>query len=146
MPTAIRSRINVRFEFAPVIGEAFVKEINAFERIRIAKLRVLRPNASWTEHYTELSEFMEESGGDKVEVGVRATDGKSLKRNGGIVRAIKQLLVTRSLIWMMHRSRGRDRTRPQRQLLELKSMSCTLARPLTPMMLELRRPKTFARS
>ena len=44
---------NVLFEFAPVVGERFATEINAFERIRIAKIRVIRPNASWTEHYTD---------------------------------------------------------------------------------------------
>jgi hypothetical protein len=82
---------NIGFEFAPIVSENFTAEINAFERIRIAKIRVIRPNASWTEHYTELSELMEESGGDKGEIGVRATEGKSLRKNSGLVRVIKQV-------------------------------------------------------
>jgi hypothetical protein len=67
---------NTRFEFAPIVDRDFIAQIDSFSRIRVANMRVTRPNASWTEHYNELSAFMEQSDGDKVEVGVRATGGE----------------------------------------------------------------------
>jgi hypothetical protein len=81
-----------RFEMMPVVRENFTAEINAFERVRAATLRVTRPNASWSDHYTELAEFMEESKGDKVEVGIRAGRGGSLSKTKGIVGVIKQVV------------------------------------------------------
>lgn len=83
---------NVGFSFAPVIRENFVTEINAFERIREASIRVTRPNASWTDHYTDLSKLAEDSGGDKVAVDVRAGRNDSLKKNVGIVKVIKDVV------------------------------------------------------
>jgi hypothetical protein len=87
-----REMSEFRFEFAPVIRENFITEINRFERIREANLRVTRPNASWSDRYTELSDFMEESDGDKVEVGIRARRGGTLKKNSGLVGVIKEVV------------------------------------------------------
>jgi hypothetical protein len=83
---------DIGFSFAPVIRENFIAEINAFERIREADIRVTRPNASWTDHYTELSELAEESGGDKVGVSVKAGRSATLKKNAGIVKVIKDVV------------------------------------------------------
>jgi hypothetical protein len=83
---------NIGFSFAPVIRKNFITEINGFERIREASIRVVRPNASWTDHYTELSELAEESGGDKVSVEIKAGRGAALKKNAGIVRVIKDVV------------------------------------------------------
>lgn len=83
---------NIGFSFAPVIRKNFITEINAFERIREASIRVMRPNASWTDHYTGLSELAEESGGDKVAVEIKAGRNAALKKNAGIVRVIKDVV------------------------------------------------------
>lgn len=83
---------NIGFSFAPVIRKNFITEINAFERIREASIRVIRPNASWTDHYTDLSELAEDSGGDKVAVGIKAGRGASLRKNAGIVKVIKDVV------------------------------------------------------
>jgi hypothetical protein len=83
---------NLNFEMTPVIAKNFVSEINSFDRIRLARIRVAKPNAGWTDHYTGLSDLMEESGGDKGEIGVRAIDGRSLNRNAGVVKAIKDVV------------------------------------------------------
>ena len=80
------------FEFTPIIGDNFISEINSFKRIRMAHIRVTKPNVGWTDHYTALSDLMEESGGDKGEIGVRAIDGKSLSRNAGVVKVIKDIV------------------------------------------------------
>lgn len=83
---------NIGFSFAPVIRKNFITEINAFERIREASIRVVRPNASWTDHYTDLSELAEQSAGDKVAVEIKAGRKASLKKNAGIVRVIKDVV------------------------------------------------------
>jgi hypothetical protein len=83
---------NIGFSFAPVIRKNFITEINTFERIREASIRVMRPNASWTDHYTGLSELAEESGGDKVAVEIKAGRNAALKKNAGIVRVIKDVV------------------------------------------------------
>jgi hypothetical protein len=80
------------FAFAPIIRENFIREVNAFDRIREASIRVTRPNASWTDHYTELSKLAEDSGGDKVGVDIRAPRAESLKKNSGIVKVIKDVV------------------------------------------------------
>jgi hypothetical protein len=83
---------NIGFSFAPVIKENFITEINAFERIREASIRVMRPNASWTDHYTELSNLAEDSGGEKVAVEIKAQRNGSLKKNAGLVKVIKDVV------------------------------------------------------
>lgn len=83
---------NIGFSFAPVIRKNFITEINAFERIREASIRVMRPNASWTDHYTDLSQLAEDSGGDKVAVEIKAGRNEALKKNAGIVKAIKEVV------------------------------------------------------
>jgi hypothetical protein len=83
---------DIGFSFAPVIRKNFITEINAFDRIREASIRVIRPNVSWTEHYTELSKLAEESGGDKVAVEIKAPRKDTLRKNAGIVRVIKDVV------------------------------------------------------
>ena len=82
---------DVQVEFAPKIQRAFEEEIDLFERIRMASIRVTRPNASWTDHYSDLSELMNESHGDKAAIDIRAGRGKSLRKNSGIVQVIKDV-------------------------------------------------------
>ena len=79
-------------EFAPVIDEQFVREIDRFERIREARLIVTRPNASWTDHYTELSKTLEESNGGRATVGVSASRGGALRKRGGIIDIIREVV------------------------------------------------------
>lgn len=82
---------NLRLELVAVPAGSFVSEINQFERIRVASIRLTRPNASWTDHYTNLSELMEESNGEKVEIDVRAGRESSLSKTNGIVKTIKDV-------------------------------------------------------
>lgn len=83
---------NLGFTFAPVIRQNFTRDINAFERIREASIRVMRPNASWTDHYTELSKLAEDSGGDKVAIEIKAGRNETLKKNTGLVKVIKDVV------------------------------------------------------
>lgn len=80
---------DIRIEFAPVIEENFVKEIERFKRIRVASLTLIRPNAGWDDHYTNISELLQKSDGEKAQLSVRAARGQSLNKNDGIVEVIK---------------------------------------------------------
>lgn len=80
-----------RLEYSPITTGTFVSEISKFDRIRVASLRIMKPNASWTDHYTDLSELLDESNGDKVELDVRASRGESLRKQTGIVKVIKDV-------------------------------------------------------
>lgn len=82
---------NLLIELAPKIAKDFSEEIARFERIRYASIRVTKPNASWTDHYTELSDLMDQSGGSKADLDVRAGRGESLKKNSGIVKIIEEI-------------------------------------------------------
>lgn len=82
---------DLQVEFAPKIERAFEEEIDLFDRIRMASIRVTRPNASWTDHYSDLSELMDASEGDKAAIDVRAGRGASLRKDAGIVQVIKDV-------------------------------------------------------
>jgi hypothetical protein len=82
---------NFRIEFTPRIREGFIREINRFERIRIAELIVTQPNAGWTDHYNELSDLLDKSDGDTARLDVRAGRGESLKKTSGVVKVIKDI-------------------------------------------------------
>lgn len=81
----------IQLEFLPKIERGFLEEINSFDRIRIASIRIKKPNASWTDHYSDLSDLMDSSDGDKASLDVRAGRGESLRKNDGIVKVIKDI-------------------------------------------------------
>lgn len=77
--------------FSPIIEEDFVREIDKFKRIRVASLTLMKPNAGWDDHYTKISELLEESRGEKADISVRAARGETLSKNAGIVEVIKDV-------------------------------------------------------
>ncbi len=81
----------VAIELNPVADEEFSKAIGHFGRIRVATLRVARPNIDWTDHYSNLTAFAKESEARTIEVSVTASRGGSLSRRTGIVRYITDL-------------------------------------------------------
>jgi hypothetical protein len=62
-------------ELNPVADEEFVKAIEKFRRIRLASLRVARPNPGWTDHVNNLTEMAGESDAKDVEVALSANRG-----------------------------------------------------------------------
>ena len=71
----------------PVVDEQFLEAIDRFGRIRLASLRVSRPNIDWTDHY---------SNAHTAEVILTASRGGTLSKTQGLVRFIKEL-VTESI-------------------------------------------------
>jgi hypothetical protein len=83
-------------ELNPVADVEFVKAIDRFERIRVASLRVARPNMDWTDHYNNLTAVASDSEARTVEVSLTANRGGSLSTRHGIVHFIRDL-ATQSL-------------------------------------------------
>ncbi len=78
--------------FTPVPSKGFLAELKSFKRIREVSIAVVRPNASWGDHYTGLSTLIEESNGGAAEITVRASRGGSLDKNDGIVQVVKDVV------------------------------------------------------
>jgi len=78
-------------ELNPFADEEFAKAIVHFERIRVATLRVARPNIDWTDHYNNLTEVAQDSDARIIEVGVTASRGGSLSPRRGVVGYIRDL-------------------------------------------------------
>jgi hypothetical protein len=82
---------DVTIELNPVADEAFVQALERFRRIRIASMRMARPNVDWTDHYNNLTAVAAESEARTVEVTFSADRGRSLAREGGVVKFIRDL-------------------------------------------------------
>ncbi len=83
---------SLTIEFNPVVDEEFVKAIERFQRIRLASLRVAKPNINWSDHYHNLTEVAEDSDAQAMEVTFTASRGKTLSAKAGIVHFIKDLV------------------------------------------------------
>lgn len=73
----------------PKVATSFANAIDAFERIRIAGVRVARPNVDWTDWDDDLTEYASESDAQSAEVEFVAKRGESLSRLRGIIPFIK---------------------------------------------------------
>lgn len=90
--SAATQQRKLSLELAPIVEADFIAELKEFERIRSAKIVVNKPNASWSNHYTQLSGLMESSNGAKAAVEVNAPRGGSLKKRKGIIKVIKDIV------------------------------------------------------
>jgi len=79
-------------ELNPVADEEFVRAIDRFKRIRVASLRVARPNPDWTDYYNHLTALANESDARTVEVTLNGERGDSLPLNKRVVGIIKDLV------------------------------------------------------
>lgn len=81
-------------EFAPIIGEDFIDEIDRFERVRVSSARFVRPNQDWTDFEDHFTQMAQDSNGRMLEVSVTASRNGDLNRNTGILGFIRRLLGT----------------------------------------------------
>lgn len=81
----------VTVELNPQADESFIAAIDRFERVKVASLKIARPNLDWNDHYNNLSAIGADSEGEKVEVVVSAARSQSLAREAGVVQYIKTL-------------------------------------------------------
>ena len=82
---------SLSLELNPVADEGFISAMDRFERIRLASLRVARPNIDWTDHYDNLNAVAADSEARTAEIELTAHRGGSLSKTRGIVRFIRDL-------------------------------------------------------
>jgi hypothetical protein len=80
-------------EFTPLADDSFLDSIDQFGRIRLATMRVARPNFDWTDNHDGLSQVGAESNGRSVELTVTAHRSDSLAHNKGIIQYIRDMVL-----------------------------------------------------
>ncbi|HEU5003443.1 MAG TPA: hypothetical protein VFW71_11785 [Actinomycetota bacterium] len=80
------------FALTPVVDMRFLEAIELFERIQLARIRIVRPNLDWTDHYNRLTEIASDSDARTVAIEATAKRNASLSRNNGVIQLIKGVL------------------------------------------------------
>lgn len=83
---------DVIVDLNPVVDEEFLRALEHFERIRVADLKVARPNVDWTENYDHLSRLATESDAGTVDLTLLAARSESLARDRGIIQIIREMI------------------------------------------------------
>lgn len=81
----------ITFGLAPMPAPGFLDELDKFDRIRVARLTMAKPNAGWTDRFNRLSAIIGESNGRYADVAVRAARGESLEKKQGIMEVIREV-------------------------------------------------------
>lgn len=80
----------VYVELVPQVDREFVEELDRFERIRTASVRLSRPNVDWTDFSNRFTDFAAESDAQSGQVEMNARRGRSLAKDRGIVAALRR--------------------------------------------------------
>lgn len=83
---------SLQLHFQPIAGSNFHDALGEFERVRIASLKLARPNYDWNEHYNGLSELAADSDAQTIDVSAYAERGGSLSKRRGLLRLLRDLL------------------------------------------------------
>jgi hypothetical protein len=78
-------------ELVPQIDHEFVDELDRFERIRSASVRLTRPNIDWTDFSNDFTALAADSDAQSGQVEMNARRSKSLSKTGGIVAALRRV-------------------------------------------------------
>lgn len=76
--------------FAPVVDATFLEAIDQLDRIRLASMRVVRPNQDWSDHYERMLALGSDSDARTVLVEATAPRGESLRKRAGLLEVIRQ--------------------------------------------------------
>lgn len=82
---------NAELDITPVINQQFINELNRFRRIRLATIKVARPNQDWTDHVEHIDQMGEESAARYIEVTMTAQRMQSLAERTGIIGYIRRI-------------------------------------------------------
>jgi|GEM_PF-2716683 len=83
---------DLTLEFTAVVDAQFLQAIDRFRRIRLATVKMARPNQDWTEHADHFMAMAGDSRAHFVEISMSAERQESLARNTGIIGFIRQLV------------------------------------------------------
>lgn len=82
---------DLNLEFTAVIDAQFLQAIERFRRIRLATIKMARPNQDWTDHAEHFTAMAAESDAHYVEIGMSAERQESLAFRTGIMDFIRQV-------------------------------------------------------
>jgi hypothetical protein len=80
-------------ELNPLGDQSFLEALDRFARIKLANLKVSRPNFDWTDNYQGMNKVGADSNGRIVELTVTAQRRDSLAKDKGIVAYIREMIV-----------------------------------------------------
>jgi hypothetical protein len=76
----------------PIAGESFMRMIDSLDIVRLATLKLRRPNPGWTDCSNAVNELSKDSGGDAVEISIGARRNDALSKRRGLVGWIRHLI------------------------------------------------------
>jgi hypothetical protein len=79
-------------ELAPIAGASFLEELEEFEKIQAARMRLSRPNYDWEEYGETLEALGQDSGAKNLEVAAVANRNGTLNKDSGIIGLLKDLI------------------------------------------------------
>jgi hypothetical protein len=82
---------DLEVDLTPVIDQSFLQAINSFSRIRVATVKMVRPNQDWTDHANHLTALADDSRGHFIEVTVNAHRERGLNERRGVVGFIRYM-------------------------------------------------------
>ncbi len=81
------------FSLTPVVRpEGFEDELSEFETIKEVDVVVARPNTTWDDNASFLTDLAAESNASRAELSMTANRGESIARNSGIIEQIRDLI------------------------------------------------------
>jgi len=83
---------DLTFDLVAVGDESFLKAVDRFTRIRIASIRVARPNPGWTDCYDELGDLGKKSKAQTITVEMTAQRNDTLSKSDGIIGVVRDLI------------------------------------------------------
>jgi hypothetical protein len=78
-------------EFTPVFDEAFLASIDRFRRVRVASIKVARPNFDWGDQEHYFNDVAADSDARYVELTMTAERQHSLAQDRGLLRYIRRI-------------------------------------------------------
>jgi hypothetical protein len=95
--TGRKIKIGAQFavEFNPTVDDSFLVALERFGRIKLANMKVARPNFDWTDNYKGLNQVGADSNGRTVELTVAAHRNGSLSKDSGIIHYLRQMIAER---------------------------------------------------
>jgi hypothetical protein len=79
-------------EINPTVDDSFLAALDRFGRIKLANMKVARPNFDWTDNYEGLNQVGADSNGRTVDLTVVAHRSDSLAKDQGIVQYIRDMI------------------------------------------------------
>lgn len=77
------------------MDDSFLAALDRFGRIRLANMKVARPNFDWTDNYEGLNQVGADSNGRTVDLSVIAHRNDSLAKDRGIVQYIRDMIANK---------------------------------------------------